>query len=169
MAGCLMLKLSITNWKDVIHLIHKEDLYKADDKKYGIETDPHITVLYGFNDDVKADIIKNQLSKYIKDNNINNIDISIKNTSYFNNAEFSVLKFTVESKTLTKLNKYFSELYDVKSSYGEYNPHITIAYLKKDINDYNIVVHNKGTLNINKCVFEYSTSHNKINTFTITN
>ena len=42
MAGCLMLKLSITNWKDVISLIHKEDLYRANDKKFGIETDPHI-------------------------------------------------------------------------------------------------------------------------------
>ena len=46
--GCLMLDLSINNWQKLLDCIDEEDIYNGDDaEKYGLETEPHITILYG--------------------------------------------------------------------------------------------------------------------------
>ena len=50
--GCLMVNVPIKNWDDVLALIDPEDVY--DEPGYGLESEPHITVLYGFHDEVKA-------------------------------------------------------------------------------------------------------------------
>jgi len=125
--GCLMLNLNIKNWNEVINKIRKEDVY--DVPGYGIENTPHVTVLYGFihkktNPQDVIDVTNNVLG------NKGKIKIKLNKISYFENEDFDVLKFDVESPDLKKLNKILRERFPYKSNYPEYHPHMTIAYLK---------------------------------------
>lgn len=54
-SGCLMLQCNIKNWNAVTSIIHPEDIYTKDG--FGLETEPHITILYGFTDEITVDNI----------------------------------------------------------------------------------------------------------------
>lgn len=46
--GCVMIELGIPNWNEITSLINKEDIYSPKgDNTHGLETDPHITILWG--------------------------------------------------------------------------------------------------------------------------
>jgi hypothetical protein len=57
--GCVMVYLDIPNWNSIVSHIDESDLYKPDNRRYGYETDPHITLLYPVEPDVKFDEVKN--------------------------------------------------------------------------------------------------------------
>jgi len=93
------------------------------DEEDGLEKDIHISLIYGVND------IKNKVGDLIKK------PIKIKTDSkisYFDNKDRnqSVAKIKVISKDLEKLHYFIRENFDNKQTFDEYNPHITIAYLK---------------------------------------
>lgn len=124
--GCLMVFLDVNkkSWKELQDMIEVDDLYTEEgDDSYGREKDPHVTILYGLHDDIKDEEIEVDI-KAIKEPKI-----AFKNISSFNNDKFDVLKFDVESKDLTKLNKTFTE-YPHTNKFPDYHPHCTIAYLK---------------------------------------
>jgi len=126
--GCVMLYLDIDpdSWETITNLINKDDLYTEDGKngfKYGIELDPHITLLYGLHSDIDIKEIEDRI------NLIEVPEIKVNGISTFDNENYSVLKFDVESKELNKYNKLFKEL-PYTSDYPNYHPHITIAYLQ---------------------------------------
>jgi hypothetical protein len=51
--GCVMIYLDIPKWNKIISNIDKNDLYEPNgDHTYGIEMNPHITVLYGIHSNV---------------------------------------------------------------------------------------------------------------------
>ena len=62
--GCLMLKTPMENWNKWLSFIDKEDIYNDETGTYGLEYEPHITILYGFLDskeyDIKIDILEYQ-------------------------------------------------------------------------------------------------------------
>lgn len=124
--GCLMLYFNIKKWNNITSIINKDDLYKVDDE-YGIETEPHITILYGFHKKVTADDI---FSLYKNNFKLKPIEVKVNGISIFKNKEFDVVKLDVESKILTKLNDIMKKLPNT-STYPEYHPHITIGYVKK--------------------------------------
>jgi 2'-5' RNA ligase len=68
-----------------------------------------------------------------KDNiDLKPIEIKISGISLFKNPDFDVVKFdVVKSETLSKANELMKELPNT-STFPEYHPHITIAYLTKD-------------------------------------
>lgn len=127
--GCLMLEVPFENWQKVLSKISKEDLYEEeDDDSYGLETEPHVTVLYGLHEEVDEEKLINFVKEFCKSSPI---EIQISKIGVFKNSKFEVLKLDVESITLKALNKALSENFPYTSKFPTYEPHITLAYLKK--------------------------------------
>lgn len=122
--GCLMVNLEVDTWSSLTKIIDKEDLYEPEgDSDYGIEKQPHVTILFGLHGSIKDKDIEIEIKK------IKEPEIKIKDVSIFNQKEYEVLKFDVESSDLKKLNKKFCE-FPHTTDFPDYHPHITIAYLK---------------------------------------
>ncbi len=89
---------------------------------HGLETEAHITCLYGFHEQQPYRIF-------------NKIDLKpckykLTGISIFSNPKYDVLKFDVSSTDLHALNKELCEKFEYTSSFPDYHPHMTIAYLK---------------------------------------
>jgi 2'-5' RNA ligase len=124
--GCVMVYLDIPNWEEITSIIDKKDLYKPEDRKYGIEGNPHVTILYGLHSDVKdEDVIQ------IFENFDGDIDIEVNGVDIFENDKFDVVKFNVNPQS--SLQYLFDELSKLPNSnqFPDYKPHITLCYTKK--------------------------------------
>lgn len=120
--SCLMLDCS--NLYDEIVKIQDEIETKdlLENRKNSLEHQTHITILYG---------LLTRKSKQIFDSIPNkSIRYKIKGLSLFENEDKDVLKFTIESDDLNKLNKKIRNNFENENSYPDYNAHMTIAYLK---------------------------------------
>ena len=122
--GCLMTQLDIPLWKDIVGMIDPEDVYNEDD--LGIEENPHVTILFGLHTDTVDP--KEMVSKM---GEINKIPMKIVGLSSFEdtNRPYDVVKFDVESDELRNLNQKVKE-YPHTNEF-DYNPHLTVAYVKK--------------------------------------
>jgi 2'-5' RNA ligase len=127
--GCVMAMVDFNKITEIHDIIEDEDIYEGtSDDPYGLETEPHVTILYGLHEEVNIPKIREK---------IKNIDIEkciLTNPSLFENEQFDVLKFDVKyfegkSKFLHLMNKNLKSLPHT-SNYPKYNPHMTIAYLK---------------------------------------
>lgn len=126
--GCVMVYLNVDKkgWNVIQSEIKDEDLYEPeDDPTYGRETEPHVTVLFGLHNDIPDSDIEGKIADI--QNNPPKIDF--KGVSAFSNPVFDVLKFDVESEDMHQLNKEFTK-FPHTTSYPDYHPHCTIAYLK---------------------------------------
>lgn len=127
--GCVMGFFKFPLMDKIHKTIDENDIYtEDDDNSYGLETEPHITLLYGLHDEVTIDDIKEKL-KGIKFG-----DCIVYNASLFENPKYDVLKFDVRNPIkygsfLHSANKRLKEL-PFTSDYPDYHPHMTIAYLK---------------------------------------
>ena len=54
--GCVMVEVPVSNWNEITSIINKDDLYEVEGEKYGIQENPHLTLLYG----LKPNITKEQ-------------------------------------------------------------------------------------------------------------
>lgn len=125
--GCAMLYLDFPELKDLQKQIDKADIYEEeDDPSYGLEKDPHITLLYGFHKNANPEEIK----KVIQGIEIG--EISATKVSKFENPKYDVLKFDIKCKQLHEINKALSE-FPHTDKFKDYVPHATIAYLKPGI------------------------------------
>ena len=124
--GCVMMEVPISNWEEITSSIDKEDIYEVEGENYGIQSNPHVTILYGLHKEVSLD----QIKSVFEDIDVS-IDIKIEGIGVFENENFDVVKFNViPSETLLDLNNKLSE-FPNSNEYPEYKPHITIAYMKK--------------------------------------
>lgn len=121
--GCVMLYFEF-DLQPFTSFIPNEDLFDDGSGKYGIETEPHVTLLYGLHSNVKPQIIQQILDK------IRFGDILLQNMSAFVNSDYEVLKFDAIGEGLFEANSILKKLPN-SSEYDEYNPHMTIAYLQK--------------------------------------
>lgn len=123
--SCLMAVVNgiLPTLKYIQDSIDAEDVYK--EPGYGLECKPHVSVLYGFHDDkMNLDELNKVLSEYKP------FEISLTKISCFENIEFDVLKFEVKCETILEINKRCRDTFEHTLQYP-YNPHITIAFLKK--------------------------------------
>jgi 2'-5' RNA ligase len=129
--GCLMAKLEVTDktWNSYLKRIKKEDLYiKEGDSSYGLEDEPHVTILYGFD----PKYCNAEINDYLDALSLEAFEIEITKVDYFNNEDFNVLKFSISSPKLSELNKKMKDNFDYENDYPDYKAHATIAYLNKD-------------------------------------
>ena len=125
--------------------IKQEDLFEGEG--YGVEKEPHVTVLYGLHT-ADTDVIAECVKEF------GSVSFKFKGLSLFENEEYDVLKFDIESQDLTHLNNCLSALPHT-NEYPTYNPHCTIAYIKKGLG--------KNYLNIGTCLEGFETSSNVLN------
>ena len=126
--NCLMANFQLPWWEHLItNFIEPNDIYWGKTDDFGLETNPHVTVLYGFHENTA--IAKVKAFCYP----LNNIKVHLKNVSIFNvkndNEEYAVVKFDCESPTLMNLNNVMTENFEYTSEFT-YHPHITIGYVK---------------------------------------
>lgn len=122
--GCAMVYVEFPEIEGIQSMISKDDIYtESGDRSYGLEDEPHVTLLYGFDLSVKPNEVFNILDDF-------NIDeVKLTKVTAFKNEKFDVLKFDVSSDILFDINKKLSEL-PHETDFPDYHPHLTIAYLK---------------------------------------
>lgn len=125
--GCVMVEIPVSNWKEITSSIEKEDIYEEEgDSTYGIQNNPHLTLLYGLHDTVTPDMVKS-----VFENFTDNINIVVDGIDIFENEKFDVVKFNVKPDgVLQYLHDELSK-FPNSDQYPDYKPHITIAYVKK--------------------------------------
>lgn len=122
--GCVMLHFDFPQIKDIHAQIAEEDLYtEEEDRSYGLEDESHCTLLYGLHGEVTPEEIKEIVSKFKFEN------CKATNLSLFEN-DYDVLKFDIVGDNLHECNEELAKLPHT-NKFPDYNPHMTIAYLKK--------------------------------------
>lgn len=126
--GCLMLMLNATPSEEILQWTRQrvtpEDL--ADD---GYEQEPHVTVLYGFHEDVSPTEIEDVVKEF------GEVTIELGAITRFEAEKHDVLKVDVEGGTIFDLNRILVEKFAgrVTNKYPDYHPHLTLAYIKKGL------------------------------------
>jgi hypothetical protein len=122
--GCAMLYFDFPEINKVHDAIDPKELYEEeDDRSYGIENEPHTTLLYGLHKEVDTNEIKKVLDSFTFG------ECTISNASLFENEKYDVLKFDVAGPNLHEANRLLTE-FPHTTTYPDYHPHLTIAYLK---------------------------------------
>lgn len=152
--GCVMLYFNFDQLEEIHAKIDQEDLYvEENDRTFGLEDEPHVTLLYGLHNDVTLDRIKNVIGNSTFDK------LVLHNVSLFEN-EYDVLKLDIRYPTrggafLHKCNKDLAKLPHT-NSYPDYHPHCTIAYLKKGMGAKYVEMFNELEYNIEPTHVVYS-------------
>ena len=125
--GCAMVEIPFEDWNQITGKIDPEDAYEVEgDRSYGIQDNPHVTILYGLHGSVSPEEVKEVLDRFDGD-----LKVRISGIGTFENEDFDVVKMNVvPDGGLQRLHDMVSELPN-SDQYPEYKPHITIAYVKK--------------------------------------
>lgn len=122
--GCVMLYFDFPEITNIHDMINPDDVYYEEgDRTYGLEDEPHITLLYGLHKEVTDQEIEDVLSNFTFG------ECKVFNASLFQNKDYDVLKFDVTGQGLYSANNMLKELPHT-SNFPNYHPHMTIGYLK---------------------------------------
>ena len=115
---------------------------------YGREDEIHTTVLYGIHErrpEKIASVIRN----------FGEVSVALNDIGIFSNPKYDVIFVKCTSDDLDRLRKLLIGNFDYTDSYKRYEPHITIAYVKKDMGwkYYGNHTFAKRSFTINKIVF----------------
>lgn len=128
--GCVLLEFNFPEIRKIHRAIKKEDLYTSTGPlTYGIEDEPHVTLLYGLHPEVTLKDIQDIVDGYSFG------PVQISNPSLFENEEYSVLKYEAASVDLLRVNRGLKQL-PFTSDFPDYKPHLTIAYIKPEKGKY---------------------------------
>lgn len=132
--GCAMLFYDLPELINLHRRILPEDVYMEDgDNTYGLEDQPHTTLLYGFHNNVDPNEVLKDCAAFTYSQLP-----KLHNVSCFNNEKYDVLKFDVDSSLLHSVNEALTKKYRDRytTNFPDYHPHCTIAYIKKDRGNY---------------------------------
>lgn len=162
--ACLMLDCSDfkPELQKIQSQIRPEDIYTKEEG-HGLETDPHITVLYGIHDqDVNS--VKDQLG------DLSPCDYQLSGLSLFENTKFDVLKCSVKSVDLRAMNKRCTDNLEYTNDYPSYVPHLTVAYLLPGTGKkYTSIKSDKFKTDLSSGTYIFSTKDSKKTKWTVTN
>lgn len=127
--GCVMLYFDFPMINKIHDAINPNDVYTQEgDRSFGLEDEPHCTLLYGLHDGVTTEDIKKVLDKYTY------TVLKAHKASLFKNPEYDVLKFDIEGENLHETNSDLQQ-YPFTSNFPDYHPHMTIGYLNSGSGD----------------------------------
>lgn len=118
--GCVMADLSEVDATPILD--YQKNIKPEDLAEDGLEKTLHVTALYGFTETDPKPVIK-VCKKF------GPLTATLGLIEAFENEEYDVLKITVDSSDLAKLNAALKKL-PHENDYPEWKGHITIAYLK---------------------------------------
>lgn len=126
--GCVMIETPFDNWSEITSIIDEQDLYnEPGDNTYGIQNNPHVTLLYGLHKEVTPKMVESALEGF------NGSKININGVGVFENENFDVVKLNVDpTGSLQVMHDKLCE-FPHTSDYPVYEPHITIGYVKKGL------------------------------------
>jgi hypothetical protein len=127
--GCIMMEASVGNWEEEHVLgIDQNDVYEdPEDDSYGLEEDPHVTILYGIHEDE----VDNEVVLSVMEENMVPVSVEIDEIDIFENDDYDVVKYNVPKvDELMKMRKLFEDTFPNTQTFPDYNPHVTIAYVK---------------------------------------
>jgi len=128
--GCVMMEpKSFKEWEEV-HLagIDEDDVYiKPYDESYGLEEQPHVTILYGIHeDDVHPSVVVDMIEQRFLP-----AAVSISEISIFEQDDYDVVKYDVPvTDQLLEYRELIETSFANTQTFPEYHPHMTIAYVK---------------------------------------
>ena len=123
--GCAMVYFNFPQMAELHSLIEPEDVYTEEgDRSYGLEDEPHTTLLYGLHSNEIPDetVMQICMSEPIS-------EIRLSNPSLFENQDYDVLKFDASCEALNLINEKLTKLPHT-TNFPDYHPHATIGYLK---------------------------------------
>jgi len=127
--GCVIMDAKIDKWDDDhIGGIDPKDVYiKPYDESYGLEDNPHVTIIYGIHEDeIDPEVILGVI-----EDDMEPVTVTIDEISIFENDEYDVVKYDVPvTEQLQKYRDKFETSFSNTQSFPEYHPHITLAYVK---------------------------------------
>ena len=121
--GCVMLYFDFDETQ-MSSIIDDKDIYDDGSGKFGKETEPHVTLLYGLHSNVTPQIVQQLLDR------VHFGDIQLSNVSVFESDNYDVLKMDAEGDGLEKAHQILSKLPN-SNEFTDYRPHMTIAYLQR--------------------------------------
>lgn len=126
--GCVMMDAKIKDWEDYHTAgIDEEDVYiKPHDKSYGLETIPHVTVIFGIHEDE----IDDETIKQVIKANMKPITARVEDVDVFEGDEYDVVKYNIPiSDELQEYRDTFMKFPNTQS-FPDFKPHMTLAYVK---------------------------------------
>lgn len=127
---CVMLfsDISKKKWRgEYLNKIKEEDIYDDENGEFGLEDEPHITLLFG----IHPDEVDRELAEAMV-KSISKIELKADKISIFENDDFDVVKLDIiPSETLLQLRKMFINTLPNTQTFPDYKPHMTISYVKK--------------------------------------
>lgn len=122
--GCVMLHFDFPEMNKIQDMIKPEDIYEDEsDDSYGLENEPHVTILYGLHNEVSSEDVKRVLKDFAFG------PCRLTNASLFEGPPYDVLKYEIDGDGLHEANLQLKR-FPYTSDFPEYHPHLTIAYLK---------------------------------------
>ena len=122
--GCAMIYFDFREMQYIHKLIDSNHLYTEEsDSSFGLENEPHTTLLFGLHDEVPLESILGVVNNHTFNT------CRVHNASLFSNEKYDVLKFDVNGQGLHDANKQLRE-FPHTNSFPDYHPHLTVAYLK---------------------------------------
>lgn len=124
--GCAMAFFNFPCLPALQTIIDGADIYKDPEGKraYGLETEPHVTLLYGLHDGTEDEAVFSRIEGI----DINTIDLY--EVSLFENEKYDVLKFSARAEWLNQANTKLMELPHT-NDYPDFAPHATLGYIIK--------------------------------------
>lgn len=121
--GCVMLYFDFPEMEEIQSVISPHHIYtEVGDSTYGLEDEPHCTLLYGLHDEVTDEDVTKIIDRYTFYTH------KLHKLSLFENGRYDVLKYTVSGDALHQINTEL-KAFPHTTSFPTYNPHLTIGYL----------------------------------------
>ena len=123
--GCAMVYFDFPEMATIHSQIDPADVYTEEgDRSYGLEDEPHTTLLYGLHSKEIPDMVVMDICKSEQID-----EIKLSNPSLFENENYDVLKFDASCQALNEINSKLTKLPHT-NNFPDYHPHATIGYLK---------------------------------------
>lgn len=121
--GCLMLPVPYDLSRQLVAWSQKYILEKNLDEQ-GIDFQPHVTVCYGFQPGFDAEALRPLMKEYAY------VSAKLGKVSRFETEKYDVLKLDIVSADLRAWNRTIRERFHITTSYPDYKPHLTLAYVR---------------------------------------